>query len=122
MTIYTEPQRPFEFVLTEGDGTISRDTVTIASGNGELPAGMVLGKITASGKYAPYDNTAATGIEVARSVLLEPVDATSSDVSGAVLIRLAEVKTSALQWDAANDAAAKTAGLSDLATQYLIAR
>ena len=210
MTTYSEPQRPFECVLSEADGTMSRDTVTIVSGTGVLAAGTVLGKITlgsataaaivgtgnattsavtvgagaavgahtlvaisatkmelfspygvymgqvttgvaaalgglgftvtaggtpmvagdtivitvaaGSGKYATYDDDNTDGTDVAAAILLESIDATSGDVTGSVIARLAEVKSSALQWAATNDANDKTAGISDLATKYIIVR
>lgn len=46
MTTYTEPTRPFEALLSEANGSLSRADVTIASGSGALVAGTVLGKIT----------------------------------------------------------------------------
>lgn len=55
--------------------------VTIASGEGVLTKGTVLGKITASGKYGAYDNADDTGKETAKPrILFEDVDATDSDV------------------------------------------
>lgn len=41
--------------------------------NDMIPSGTVLGKITASGLYGPYDNAAATGVEVAAGLLLNGV-------------------------------------------------
>ncbi len=122
MTTYTEPFRPYEVLLSEQPGTLSRETVTVVSGAGVLNPGTVLGKVTASGKYAPYDNTANTGIEVAACVLLQGVDATSADVAAVACERLAEVKDAQLKWHANNDAAAKTAGKADLAAKFIIAR
>lgn len=46
MTTYTEPQRDCEALLSEAEGTLSRDVVTILSGTGVLEAGTVIGKIT----------------------------------------------------------------------------
>lgn len=46
MTTYTEPYRSFEALLSEGDGSISREAITIVAGAGDLAAGTVLGKIT----------------------------------------------------------------------------
>lgn len=46
MTTYTENYRDFEALLSEGDGSISRESVTIALGAGALAAGTVIGKIT----------------------------------------------------------------------------
>lgn len=39
--------------------------------NGKIPSGIALGKITASGLYAPYDNTLANGLEVLAGHLFE---------------------------------------------------
>jgi hypothetical protein len=39
-----------EFVVSEGNGSISRESITVLSGQ-NLGAAAVLGKITASGKY-----------------------------------------------------------------------
>lgn len=50
--------------------TIDYTTVTAdADGRRIIKGGTVLGKITASGKYAPYDNTLANGREVATGLL-----------------------------------------------------
>jgi hypothetical protein len=38
--------------------------------NGKIPSGTVLGKITASGKYGPYDNAAGDGRTTAAGFLL----------------------------------------------------
>lgn len=61
---------------------IINEEVTIASGSGVLVAGTVLGKITASGKYAPFDPTLVNGVELAAgsAILFHGVDATSVDV------------------------------------------
>ena len=54
--------------------------VTIVTGEGELAKGTVLGKVTATGKYKAYDNTANDGSETAKLILADAVDATSADV------------------------------------------
>ena len=46
----TEATRAGEFLLSEANGTRSRESVTVTGGS--YPAGQVLGKVTASGKYA----------------------------------------------------------------------
>ena len=55
--------------------------VTIVSGSGALTRGTLLGKVSASGKYKPYNNANADGSETAKLVLAENVDATSADVN-----------------------------------------
>ena len=111
-----------EFLISEGEGEISRDSVTIASGQGVLEAGAVLGKITASGKFAAYNNAATNGTEVAVAVLYSKVDATSADVKGVAVTRLAEVKTDLLSYAVGQSAADKTASLVDLKLVNIIAR
>ena len=63
-----------------GEFPIQHAPVTIASGQGELAKGTVLGKISASGKYAAYDDDASDGTQAAKLILAEAVDATSADV------------------------------------------
>lgn len=122
MTTLTEGTHAGEFLLSEAPGTLSRETVTIASGSGAITAGMVLGKITASGKYKPYDDDNVDGSEVAAAIAWDNVDATSADVAVAAIVRDAEVRLSALQWAATNDATDKTNGLADLVAAHIIAR
>jgi len=122
MATYNEPLRPAEFLISEADGTLSRDSVTILSGSGVIKAGMILGKITATGKYKPYDDDNADGSEVAAGIALMEVDATSADAACAVIARLAEVKLAALQFASTNDAGDQSAALVDLAAKFIIAR
>jgi hypothetical protein len=122
MTTYTEPYRANEVLLSEAPGTLSRESITIVSGSGAIVAGLVLGKVTASGKYAPYDDDNADGTEVAAAIALEAVDATSADQTCAVAFRLCEVRSSAIQWAGTNDATDQTNGLADLAAKYVIVR
>ena len=118
MTTYTEPTRASEIILSEGNGTISRESVTIASGTGVVVVGTVLGKITSGGQYSVYDNGLSDGTQVAAGIALEKVDATSATKTCAVLVRLAEVKSDLLSWHNTGD----DAGLVDLAAKFIIAR
>lgn len=121
MTTFTEDLHAGAFIVSEGNGKISREVVTIASGQ-NLKAGAVLGKITASGKYAEYDNTATDGTETAAGVLFDAVDASSADAEGVALVRLAEVAKAGLVWEGTQDAAAQTAAYTDLAALDIIPR
>ena len=122
MTTLTENPHAGEFLISEANGTQSREVVTIASGSGVIKAGMVLGKITASGKYKTYDDDNADGSETAAAVAFDEVDATSADKKVTVIFRDAEVNLDALQWAATNDATDKTNGLADLAAKGILAR
>lgn len=73
---------------------VKRSGITIASsavdadgdGNKIVKAGTVLGVITASGKYAPYDNTNNDGTEVAVGFALESVNLKDGDVICGLLL------------------------------------
>lgn len=115
MSEISEPVYNGEFLVSEGNGRISRDVITVASGSGVLTAGTVLGKITASGKFAAYNGAAADGSETAVAVLFETVDATSADVSALAIVRLAEVNASEL-------IGLDVAGIADLTAATIIVR
>ncbi|MGE3175915.1 MAG: head decoration protein [Vicinamibacterales bacterium] len=115
MSTKTEGRHAAEFLVSESPGSISRDeaTVTVAATT-TLKAGMVLGRLTATGKYVPYDNAGSDGSEAAYGVLLDEVaNATGApvDVEATVINWGAEVRYSSLEWasglvDADKDAAA----------------
>jgi len=90
MTVLTEGKHAGEFLLSEGNGLISREVRTIAAGQ-NLAAGTVLGKITSTGKYAAYNNGASDGTETAVEVLFDNVDASAADVEAVTIARNAEV-------------------------------
>lgn len=86
----TEKIKAGAFILNEGPGQISRETITVATGQ-NLVTGTVLGKITADGKYAAYANGASDGTETAVGILLSDTDATSEDVEAVMIARMSEV-------------------------------
>jgi hypothetical protein len=75
--------------------------VTFASGNGVIYGGRVVGRITASKKWAPYDDADNTGLEVARGILRHTIDTTDGDVLGNVVI-MGVVKNSKVSGEDAN--------------------
>lgn len=111
----TESIRSGEFLLSEGNGHISREDITVASGAGVLGAGQVLGKVTLSGKYTAYAPAASDGSEVAAGILYGQVDAAIADVKGVAVVRLAEIKEVSLT---GLDADAET----DFASQNIFVR
>jgi hypothetical protein len=56
--------------------------------DGHLPSGVVLGKISASGFYGPYDDAATDGREVAAGLLKTSTSVrnSSNDLGGALLV------------------------------------
>lgn len=67
--------------LFAGDFPRVRKAITIVSGAGVLLKGTVLGRVTASGNYDAYADAGAGGLDTARAILAEDVDATSADVN-----------------------------------------
>jgi len=81
------------------NGSRSRGTGTLLSGE-NVVAGELLGKVTASGKYAAYDNGASDGREDVAGIAFDNTDATDGDIAGIVIIeRDAEVRASDLTYN-----------------------
>jgi hypothetical protein len=131
MATYTEGSRNYAFLLSEANGTLSREVVTMlqdASKTQPCVAGTVLGMITANSKYTPYDDTAAglvgVGATVAAGILAQNIDPdllAAGDVTVEIIKRLAEVKDAELTWHSSADATAKTAAKTALAGTNMIA-
>lgn len=86
MTILVEGRHPGGFLVWEAFRDFCRETVTIASG-ADLQPGTVLGRVTASGKYAAHLNTATNGTETAVAVLWGHADAASADKLAVAVVR-----------------------------------
>ncbi|RKT98754.1 head decoration protein [Burkholderia sp. Nafp2/4-1b] len=102
-----------EFLVSEGNGEISRERITVIAGPA-LPAGQLLGVI-GTGEYAPYNNAADDGSEVAVAVLYAPLPASDAPRAATGIVRLAEVAAVRLT---GLDATART----DLAERHVIVR
>ena len=85
MTTLTETRHAGGFLVWEAARDYCREVVSIASGT--LEPGTVLGKITASGKYAAHDPAATDGTETAVAVIWGKADATGGDAPAVALIR-----------------------------------
>jgi len=98
MAAITEEAHDGEFVVSEANGTRSREEVTMVSGTAAMTAGAVVGKVTASGKYAAYDDGLADGTEVCAGVLFGAVDASAADAQCTIIARDAELNSSEIDW------------------------
>jgi len=87
---YVEPVHAGEFLLSEGAGKISREAIDLAPGEA-LVAGQILGLVTATGHFAPYNPDAEDGSETAKCVLFASVGASDVLRRGRAVVRLAEV-------------------------------
>jgi hypothetical protein len=130
MVTFTEPRHPAEFLLSEANGYLSREVVTLAS-NGSTaiayPAGAVLAQLTSGGKFVWYDNAGSDGTEVARAILLEAATVPATgDLKAVVIARHAEVQSAELAWDPGLSGGTLTtaigAAVTDFATHQIIVR
>jgi hypothetical protein len=117
----TERPHAGGFILSTATRYRSIDNITIASGQ-RLDAGAVLGKITATGQYAAYDNAATDGTATAVAVLISPVDASNGPAQAAAIVRDAEVNQHELVWDTGQGTSDIDAGLADLKNVGIIPR
>ncbi|MGM7284491.1 head decoration protein [Pseudomonas guariconensis] len=92
---YVEPVHAGEFLLSEGAGKISREAIDLAPG-AALVAGQVLGQLTATGQFAPYNPEAEDGSETAKCILFASVGASEEMRRGRAVVRLAEVSEALL--------------------------
>ncbi len=90
MNIQREPMHAGEFLLSEGTGTISREAINVAAGPA-LEPGQILGLVTATGEFAPYNPTAEDGSENAQAILFGPLGTSDIVRRGRAVVRLAEV-------------------------------
>lgn len=116
-----EGQHTGEFLVSVANGHRSFDRGTVITGQ-KLPAGAVIGKITASGKLTSYAPAATDGSQNVAGILHAFTDATLADQHQTVVTRSAEVNASELQWDPSLNAAAIAAGIAGLAALGIIAR
>ena len=123
MPVLTEPPSMGDVLKYEVNPTYTREVITLLIGT-NYPCGAVLGRITASGKYALSAATGADGAQVAVAVLLYPVNAILADAVGIVVARGPSIVSRAgLAYEGTvNDAAKITAKISQLAAVGIIAR
>lgn len=104
-----------EFVLSEARGQRSRTNIVVLQTGAAIASGTVLGKITASGKYAPYNNAASDGSEVAAGILYSRLPAKTGSTLAVGFVRDCEVNRFAL-------IGLDAAGAADLALRGVLVR
>lgn len=96
MTTLNEGRHTGEHLLSEANGTRSREKVTVTLSGDALSAGTVMSKLIASGKYVPYDDVGTDGSEVAAGVLYGNLNAATGDVQAVMHVRDCEVNQQCL--------------------------
>lgn len=127
MAPVTEGKRTAEFLVSEANGHRSREEVTVTvAANTTVPAGRIMGRITATGKYVPQvaagtDNgTREPAAILYANVTNDTGDA--ADFTATIVARDAEVEGAALTYDPAANAGAIATANADLAAFGLIVR
>ena len=122
----TELPRNAGFIISELNGALSRDTVTLHGGfTGAtfLKPGAVLGKLTSGGKYVISPASGSDGSQTAVAVLAHYADISDGDVQAAVINFGAEVIGDALIFDSSVDQDSEIATKkTQLAAVYIKAR
>lgn len=110
-----EGKHTAEFLLSEGNGYISRDTVVIDSSAAALQPGTLLGKM-ANGRYKAYANANSAGdADSAAGILYAYVADSTGNQKAVMIARYAEVAESMLT-------GLDTAGRADLAALGIVIR
>lgn len=113
MAVLNEPASLGDALKWEQSHDYSRKTVTVVSGQ-DLPALTVVGKITASGKFAAFNQDGVDGTENAAGFLIGAVDASTADKLGVIIERDALVAMDNLVWPADIEVAEKAAAIVEL--------
>lgn len=120
MAVKIEPNTLGDGIKWEEDKSYSRKKITVLSGE-NVALLEVVGKVTASGKYAALDQDAADGREVAAGIMVGAVDASSADVAGVIILREAMVAMDNLVWPDDIDAGEKTTAIGELEALGIVA-
>lgn len=125
MATYNEPAHPLDFLVSEGNGHISREQVTLTAAQGDLAPGTVLAKVTATGNYVPYDddaNGATPGAGIAAGILCYPAPNNAATQLVTIIARQAEVQDALLVWEASNDSTEIGLGKADMLALGIVVR
>ncbi|MGI9279101.1 MAG: head decoration protein [Endozoicomonas sp.] len=125
MPVMTEPVHAGEFIVSEGNNSISRELVELAADLTLLP-GTILGKNTSTDVFGPLDPAAAlngeSGLQMAAGVLWDHVTTDATGGEGVIIARLAEVHQDLLVWPEGITDEQKTTAVSELASLDIILR
>jgi len=95
MVAVSDTKRTAEFLVSEANGYRSREERTAALGGSVLPAGTLLGRLTAGGNYVPYDSGAATGAQTVSGILFQAGTGTALQT---IIVRDAEINHAAITY------------------------
>lgn len=114
-TSFTEGKHTAEFLISEGNGYISRENIVIDSTAPAMQPGTLVGKM-ANGRYKPYANGNTAGdADAAAGILYGYAEDSTGNQKAVMIARYAEVHASQLT-------GLDTAGRADLAALGIVIR
>ena len=110
------------YIVSEANLSRSREQGIVAAGAGILKAGAVMGRVTATKAYVPFNPEGADGSETAVAVLYEGCDATTEAVRRTFSVRQCEVHADVLHFADGVTDPEKTEAMASLAEAGIIGR
>lgn len=106
------------------DENIHAEQIVIKANAGDMVAGTVLGKVTATGQYAKFNPAAADGTELAANAVILFADAPNSAATqkSVATVRDHGVNGNALTWPNTTTTNEKAAVYAAMATRSLMVR
>jgi hypothetical protein len=121
-TIKTDGMGAGAFLIGQNDPIKSNEQVVLAATAVVLPAGTVLGKITANGKYVPLAPAASDGSQNAAGILYDRAEIKAADQRAVAVVRDQPVNGRALTYVNTVTAPQRAAAEALLATAMVIVR
>lgn len=111
-----------EHVISEANGRASREGIVLGATSVKVPAGTVLGKVTATNQRVPLAPAAVDGSQNADCVLFagKPVNTGTQKAVGHT--RNCEINVNKVTWPAGITAAQKTTAIDQLAAKGVLLR
>ncbi|AQX19656.1 head decoration protein [Bartonella sp. WD16.2] len=100
---------------------MSNEEVIFAKGS-EIAAGTVMGMVTTTGKYVPFNPDALDGSEIPAGISYANVDVSQSDQRATITVRLCTVKASELIWPEKIDEKKKETAIQILEKNNILLR
>lgn len=111
----------FGFLISEANGTLSRDEVVIAPSQ-TLEAGQVLARNSNTGYFVKLNPSGDNGTNVAVGILCAPIATDTAVAKATIISRYAEVDSKYLVWPDGITDNQKATAISQLATRGIILR
>ncbi|WP_299377286.1 head decoration protein [uncultured Kiloniella sp.] len=114
--------REGEFLISEGNGRISRDEIVVKDQTAVLQTATVIGQVAADDEYNQLTPGAADGSQVAAGILYRRTNVNGQSARALAITRKAEVNGLLLVWPDGITGPQKTQAISELEAAGIIIR